>query len=359
MTEGLLLGNKNKRNKKYSYEFDNIKFLAGNYSNMEIKTKALVLGLGSIGQRHARLLSERSDVELYLCDINEELRRQATNGLVKPPVATYSSFPAALKAKPGIVFICVPNHLHVPMALEAIQNGTDVFIEKPISDSLEKARELVKAAETSGRFLQVGYMLRYDEGLITLKEIVDKGGIGNIVAGRAMIGTYVTLLNAKGPDRIDHPNSLIVDYTHELDFISWFFGEITTVMAMQARMGDLALKPQPNIFQINLKFSSGAVVQVHMDYIQFPQRRIFEIYGDGGTLCYDFMTGEIRHFTFQREHQWTNKNVLPITERWDNLFRKEHESIFMARSNGLPPFIPGADGLRVLEIAEEVVKVAV
>jgi|GEM_PF-5861258 len=66
----------------------------------------------------------------------------------------------------------------------------------------------------------MGYMLRYDEGLIALKEIVDKGGIGNLVGGRAMIGTYVTLLNAKGTDRIDHPNSLVVDYTHELDFIS-------------------------------------------------------------------------------------------------------------------------------------------
>lgn len=325
---------------------------------METTTRVLVLGLGSIGQRHARLLSERSDVEVSLCDISEALRRQAADGLVKPPAAVCSSFADSLKAKPDIAFICVPNHLHVPMALEAIRNGTDVMVEKPVSDSLEKARELVTAAEAANRFLQVGYMLRYDEGLITLKEIIDKGEIGSIVGGRAMIGTYVTLLNAKGTDRIDHPNSLIVDYTHELDFISWFFGEVKDMMAMQARMGNLELKPQPNIFQIGLKFSSGAVVQVHMDYIQFPQRRIFEVYGDRGTLCYDFMTGEIRHFTFQRAHQWTNKNVLPIAERWDDLFRKEHESVFTRRARGLPPFVSGADGLRALEMAEQVIRVA-
>ncbi|HRP55916.1 MAG TPA: Gfo/Idh/MocA family oxidoreductase [Agriterribacter sp.] len=316
------------------------------------------MGLGSIGQRHARLLSERSDVDVLLCDISEELRRQASGALVKPPSAVYASYAAALESHPDIVFICVPNHLHVPMALEAIRNGTDVLVEKPVSDSLEKARELVKAAEASSRFLQVGYMLRYDEGLITLKEIIDKGEIGNLVGGRAMIGTYVTLLNAKGSDRIDHPNSLVVDYTHELDFISWFFGKVEDVMAMQARMGDLELKPHPNIFQINLKFSSGALVQVHMDYIQFPQRRVFEVYGDRGTLCYDFMTGEIRHFTFQRAHEWTNKNVLPVTERWDDLFRKEHESVFTRRSDGLPPFVSGADGLQALEIAVQAIRVA-
>ncbi len=325
---------------------------------METTTRALVLGLGSIGQRHARLLSERRDVEVYLCDTSESLRRQAADSLVKPPAAVCSSFADALKAKPDIAFICVPNHLHVPMALEAIRNGVDVLIEKPISDSLEKARELVKAAEAFNRFLQVGYMLRYDEGLIMLKEIIDKGEIGNIVGGRAMIGTYVTLLNAKGTDRIDHPNSLVVDYTHELDFINWFFGEVKDIIAMQSRMGDLELKPHPNIFQIGLKFDSGAVVQVHLDYIQYPQRRIFEVYGDRGTLCYDFMTGEIRHFTFQRAHQWTNKNVLPVTDRWDDLFRKEHESVFKRRANGLPPFVSGADGLRALETAEQVIRVS-
>ncbi|MCO5236468.1 MAG: Gfo/Idh/MocA family oxidoreductase [Chitinophagaceae bacterium] len=325
---------------------------------METTTKALVLGLGSIGQRHARLLSERSDVEVSLCDISEALRHQAADALVKPPAAVYSLFADALQAQPDIAFVCVPNHLHVPMALQAVQHGTDVLVEKPVSDSLEKARELVTAAEAANRFLQVGYMLRYDEGLITMKAIIDKGEIGNLVGGRAMIGTYVTLLNAKGSDRIDHPNSLVVDYTHELDFISWFFGEVKDIMAMQTRMGDLDLKPHPNIFQIGLKFNSGAVVQVHMDYIQFPQRRIFEVYGDRGTLCYDFMTGEIRHFTVQRAHEWTNKNVLPVTDRWDDLFRKEHESVLMRRSEGLTPFVSGADGLRALEIAEWVIRVA-
>lgn len=325
---------------------------------MGTTTRALVLGLGSIGQRHARLLSGRSDVEVSLCDISEALRHQAADGLVKPPAAVYSLFADALKARPDIAFICVPNHLHVPMALEAIRNGTDVLVEKPVSDSLENARELVEAAKAAGRFLQVGYMLRYDEGLITLKEIIDKGEIGNIVGGRAMIGTYVTLLNAKGTDRIDHPNSLVVDYTHELDFVRWFFGEVKDIMAMQTRIGDMELKPQPNIFQIGLKFSSGAVVQVHMDYIQFPQRRIFEVYGDRGTLCYDFMTGEIQQFTFQRVHEWTSKNVLPVTDRWDDLFRKEHESVLIRRSQGLPPFVSGADGLQALEIAEQVIRVA-
>jgi predicted dehydrogenase len=271
---------------------------------------------------------------------------------VNPAVEIHSVFSEALKAQPDIAFICVPNHLHVALGLQAIKEGVDVFVEKPISDSLDAARNLVAAAKSDGRFLQVGYMLRLDEGLCKMKKIVETGRVGNLVGGRAMIGTYITLLNAKSPDRINSPNSLIVDYTHEIDFIRWFFGEVADVMAMGSRIGDMELKPQPNVFQIMLRMDNGALVQVHMDYVQFPQRRIFEIYGDRGTLSYDFMTGEIRQFHFQREHEWEDISVSPIMERWDDLFEKEHEAIFSARVNRTPPLVSGNDGLRVLEIAE-------
>jgi predicted dehydrogenase len=322
---------------------------------MKNKTRILVTGLGSIGQRHARLLSERADVELSICDAADEHRAQAKSTFATPPAAEYTDYAAALNAQPDIVFLCTPNHLHVPMGLAAIENGVDVFVEKPVSDSLDEARKLVDAAESAGRFLQVGYMLRLDEGLQKLKHIVEGGGVGNLVGGRAMIGTYITLLNAKSPDRDKNPYSLVVDYTHELDFIRWFFGEVADATAMSARLGDLELKPPPNIFQMILKMQSGALVQVHMDYVQFPQRRIFEIYGDRGTLSYDFMTGEIRHYHFQKEHQWEDISVPPMGERWDDLFRAEHTAILQARAGGIPPLVSGADGLAALQIAERAI----
>lgn len=322
------------------------------------RTKILVVGLGSIGQRHARLLSERRDAEIYLCDPEGGLREQAAAGLQCKAAGLYGSIEEALKIFPEIVFICVPNHLHISLALQSIECGADVFIEKPVSDSLVQAKELEVLANKKNSFVHVGYMLRYDEGLLILREIVEQGGIGNLVAGRAMIGSYITLLNAKGTERIDHENTLVVDYTHEIDFITWFFGDVVDVMAMKSRIGNLELLPHPNIFQINLRFSSSALVQIHMDYVQFPQRRIFEIYGDRGTIQYDFMTGEIRYFSFQNAHEWVNRDVLPITDRWDDLFRKEHESVLTRRAAGLPPGVSLSYGIRALEIADRIINVA-
>ena len=322
---------------------------------MKENLRVLVVGLGSIGQRHARLLSERPDIELEICDTVQENRDSTKAALLHKPAGEYCVLSAALKARPDMVFICVPNHHHVSMGLQAMESGADIFVEKPVSDTIESARKLVAAAEDGKRFMQVGYMLRLDEGLGKMKEIVDGGELGQLVGGRAMIGTYITLLNARSNDREVNPNSLIVDYTHELDFIRWFFGEVSEIKAMSARLGDLKLKPHPNIFQMLFKMESGALVQVHMDYIQFPQRRVFEIYGDHGTLSYDFVTGEIRKFKFQKEHRWEDIRVLPIADRWDDLFRKEHEMIVERRAGGLPPLVSGRDGLQALEIAERTI----
>jgi len=64
-----------------------------------------------------------------------------------------------------------------------------------------------------------------------MKNLVDEGGIGELIGGRAMVGTYQTLLAAKNDDREKQANSLIGDYTHELDTIRWFFGDARQVLA--------------------------------------------------------------------------------------------------------------------------------
>lgn len=323
---------------------------------MNSKTKVLVVGLGSIGLRHARLLSEREDIELRICEMAEDNRKRAVSILSDIKPVAYADLATALEEKPDVVFVCVPDKFHVPVGLQAIESGADILVEKPVSDSIEGAQNLVVAARELKKFMQVGYMLRLDEGLKKMKSLVENGYLGNLVGGRAMIGTYITLLNAKSNDREVNRNSLIVDYTHEFDFIRWFFGNVVEIKAMSASIGYMEKKPDPNIVQMLFRMESGALVQVHMDYIQFPQRRLFEIYGDKGTLSYDFMTGEIKRFQLQKEHEWDDMSVMPIMERWDDLFRKEHEVFFHRRREGMLPLVSGEDGLQTLEIAKKVIE---
>ena len=315
------------------------------------RIRILLAGLGSIGQRHARLLAERPDVELILCDPIAS-HRGAVQAMLSRPALMFEAYDAALATRPDLVFLCTPNQLHVPMGLVAIAAGADVFVEKPIAETVREAEELVGAAAAAGRLLHVGYMLRFDPGLLALKRCVGEGAIGTLCGGRAMVGSYVTLLNSRQRDKETRPGSLVVDYTHEIDYLRWFFGEVADVQAAGATLGALERLAQPNIFQAQLRMVSGALVQLHLDYLQYPQRRSFELFGDRGTLSYDFMTGEIRRFAFEREHRWTPLDVPPLMQRVDNLFRAEHDAVLRCRAEGAAPLVGGADGLAALRVAE-------
>ena len=322
------------------------------------RIRIVVAGLGSIGRRHARLLAERPEVELILCDpVAAHLAE--TQATLPRPAREFEAYAAALASGPELVFLCTPNQLHVPMGLAAVAAGADVFVEKPIAETVREAEELVGAAAAARRLLHVGYMLRFDPGLLALKRIVDEGGIGALCGGRAMIGSYVTLLNSRQRDKETRPGSLVVDYTHEIDYVRWFFGEVADVQAAGATLGALERLAQPNIFQAQLRMVSGALVQLHLDYLQYPQRRSLELFGDRGTLSYDFMTGEIRRFGFEREHRWTLLDVVPLMERVDQLFRDEHTAVLRCRREGTAPFVNGADGLAALRVAETAIAAAV
>lgn len=319
------------------------------------RTRILVAGLGSIGRRHARLISERGDTELSLCDLNEQFIEETCADLHRPASECFQDFGEALAARPDLVFVCTPNHLHVPMGIQAVEAGCDVMVEKPISDRVESARELVAAAEEAGRFLHVGYMLRFDRGLNRLRKLVDEGCVGALVSGRAMVGSYFTLLCARTLDRLNQPYNIVVDCSHEFDFIRWLFGDAEQATATATCLGDRELRPTHNLVQMILTMASGALVQVHMDYLQHPQRRTFEIYGDKGVLTYDMQTGEIRRFEYEEQHRFEMLGVGDVPERRDHWYRDQLGAVLKCRAAGEPPPVSGQDGLRALAIAQAVI----
>jgi len=335
----------------------------------DTRTKILVAGLGSIGKRHARLISPRTDTQLMLCDPVQENMELAVGQLAAPPLSTFADYGDALAARPDIVIIATPNRLHVPMGIQAIKAGCDVLVEKPISDELTDGRKLVDAANQAGRLLRIGYMLRHDPGLLHLRQFVHDGRIGNLVGGRSMIGTYITLLNAVSPDRDKRPNSLIVDYTHELDFVRWLFGNAKSVLAAGATVGERELKPTPNLFQMIYKMQSGALVSIHMDYLQHPQRRSLELFGDQGTIAYDMQNGEIQIFDYGKETRFERINVGDVMHRVDDLYRKQLDNFLADRiaiaANGTVDEndlsiarVTGEDGLAALIWAEAAITAA-
>jgi predicted dehydrogenase len=314
------------------------------------RTRILVVGCGSIGRRHLQLLNERQDVECAVCDALPEAL--AAVKAVAPGAPLFDSLEAALEWLPLIV-VCTPNAMHREVAEKSLAFGAHVLCEKPIADTLEDGRAMVAAAERANRVLAIGYTERYRPAIRHVQRMVVDGELGTLIGGRAMVGTYNTLLCARTDYREHASGALLVDYTHEFDFLRTIFGEVRDVHCWTNDLGKKEKRARPSLAATTLRFESGAIVSVHMDYVQHPQRRTLEVYGDLGSLELDLQIDELRIFDASEPG---GHRVLRFDHDRNNLFRAEHQDMLDAVIKGSSSLVMGADGLKALEIADRAIK---
>jgi len=290
----------------------------------EESMRVLVLGIGSIGRRHARVIHGIGGHELILADTREEFLAELAEEL--SPRATVTDYRDALKLEPDAAIICTPNSLHADMAVECAQAGCHLLVEKPIAHDLEAADRIVDVAAQCNRAAVVGYVLRFWPGVSEIKQIIDSGRIGAPLGARAMIGAYETLTYARTAWRADGPaeGGPLLDYSHEFDYLRLFLGEVSQVACMAARLGPHAADLVTAAACL-LRFGTGALGEVHIDYWQEPARRELDIFGEEGRLRYDFRQMRLTVTDFEgreSEEGWA-------LER-DEAFRKQFEAFAAA-----------------------------
>jgi predicted dehydrogenase len=141
--------------------------------------RALVVGCGSIGRRHARNLKALGVQQLGFCDTSTEALKQCCEELGGEIFGGCGE--ALEKFKPDIVLICTPPVYHVEEALAALRAHAHVFIEKPLSHESSGIQVLIAEARRHDRNVQIGYNMRFHPGLQILKELIDSGKIGRVL----------------------------------------------------------------------------------------------------------------------------------------------------------------------------------
>jgi predicted dehydrogenase len=277
--------------------------------------KILVIGLGSIGQRHVRNLRALlgSTVEI----IAYRVRRQThvvTPALDADPdrnvedeysIRVYPNLDEALAQKPDIAFVCNPSSLHVPVTLACIRAGCDVFVEKPLSDSLEGTQELADAAAEQMRVAMVGYQLRFHPCLRELTETVQSGVLGNLLAVRATIGEYLPNWHRYEDyrqtyaARADLGGGVVLSQIHEFDYLFSLFGLPKRIYAIGGHWSDLEIDVEDTasvLMECSLA-RRALPIQLHQDYLQSPPNRQCEVIGDRGRAVMDLHALTVTVFT--------------------------------------------------------------
>ncbi len=262
----------------------------------------LVVGVGSIGKRHIANLRRAGVRRIWAYDPQRERVDEAE---ARWGVRGFASLEDALAAGPKAALICSPPVYHIPQALAAARAGAHLFIEKPLSASLEGVDDLIAEVEARGLRTLVGCNFRFHPGLQRLKALVDQGALGRVIFARAEFGQYL-------PDwhpwedyrqgysaRRDLGGGVVLDRIHEIDYLVWLFGPVEEVTGLVGQWGDLDIETE-DLAEAWLRFRSGVVAAVHVDYLNRTYTCRAEVLGARGTAWWSFAPHEARIFDADR-----------------------------------------------------------
>jgi len=264
---------------------------------MSQKLKFLIAGLGSIGRRHFRNLIVLGEKDIVLLRT-----RKATlpdDELAGYPVETDLN-EALQKHRPDAVIVANPTSMHVDVALPAAEAGCHILLEKPVSHSLERLDVLQQTVQKSGSKILVGFQFRYHPTLNEARELIHSGALGKVLTFHAHWGEYLPQWHPwedyrQGyAARADLGGGVIVTLTHPLDYLRYLLGEVEALWSFNGHSSPLEVDVE-DVAEIGLKFASGAVGGVHVNFFQRPPVHRLEIVGTNGTLRWDNADG-ILHF---------------------------------------------------------------
>jgi len=309
--------------------------------------RILVVGCGSIGQRHLRNLRALGFSALSAVDPNAG-RADAARAA---GAVVHADFDHALAAAPDVAMICTPPHLHLDGARAALAAGAHVFVEKPLAAALDGVDDLLALAERRGRMVGVGYNLRFHPTVQLVKRLVDAGTVGRPLMLRLEFGQYL-------PDWRPHQDyrtgynahaamggGILLDASHELDCARWLCGEIKGVTAMAAKLSDLDIDVEDAAL-VHLRFAGGVLGEVHLDSLQRAYARGGKLVGTDGTLVWDFAEG-VRVYDAARR-AW---HPHPLVANPNDMYIEEIRQFLACVQDGAAPPVSGHDGRRALEIA--------
>lgn len=303
-----------------------------------------VAGLGSIGRQHLAALTEHGDVAALGFDPSEALRDRVRDEFAAD---TRSSFTDLLDAGLDALVVASPDRFHLPQVAGAVVRGIPVLVEKPLTVSLDDGA-LLDQIRASGVSVVMGYVLRHRTVLRQVRELLSDGAIGEPAGYQVMLGAYGTIVAAESRFASAERDRLLRDYSHEWDYLRWFFGPVAEVVARTHVFDRVPHVESPNIADVLLVHESGISGAAHLDYVEPVGVRTIHVLGAGGSLFADLSRGSISLRAAGAEER-----LIAVPESAGSGLRRQIDHL-LAVADGAEPLVTLDDGVAALAVAEAV-----
>lgn len=316
-----------------------------------------VIGLGSIGARHAKSLislKKKLNIKDIKCfDTNIKRAEKFSRENKQAKICTNLK---ETVQNSQIIFICVPTSLHLPIWKKIKKFGKfHYFIEKPLSHDLKNCREFIKFQKNNKKKAVVGYALRFYDLMIKTKKLLGKGLVGKILNVRAESGFYLPFWHPWEDYKSFYMSSkkggggALLDDSHEIDYLIWMFGDIKYVQGVYSTISNLKITSDDYTSMI-LEFKNGITGEVHFDLLQPDESRYLKVIGSKGVMVADLIKNEIRYNTIENL-KW---KFIRFKKNHPKYFRNQQLSAFNYFSNKKNKSVSAEEAFKTMQVIEAV-----
>jgi predicted dehydrogenase len=293
------------------------------------RIRTAVIGAGSFGRHHLRILSQSPGAEL--AGVVDSDAQRAAAGAAQYGCPAYASI-AELAAKVDAAVVAVPTSAHADVGCALLESGIDVLIEKPIAPDLASARHLVDTASRKGRILQVGHLERHNPAVAALKKMMT-----------LPLFFEVHRLSLFSPRSLDV--DVVLDLMiHDLDIVL----DLVGVLPEEIRAAGISiLSDKVDIANVRLAFPGGCIANLTASRVSTERVRKLRLFQPHQYISLDYQKQEAVAFTVSGSQQI---GFQPLLVAKDEPLRLEIESFLEAVRNRSRPLVSGEEGLRALDV---------
>lgn len=316
--------------------------------------RALVAGFGSAGKRHISNLLELEGME----GITVLTSHWSGEWSGPPGVRFIGSLDGIGErgAPSGADFAILANETgkHLETAIALARKGVDLFIEKPLSHSLEGVESLVDAVRESGVRVFVAYNMRFMGAIRRVKEELERGAVGAPYFARIEAGQFLPYWRPGSDYRKGYSGSkkrgggVHLDLSHELDYMRFLFGDPLSWKTARAGVSSLEIDSE-DVFEGIYHYGDGFICSVHLDYLQRRKTRKIIVVGSCGRIECDLVEGSIVVESRGTEERIDDERLFGL----DGTYKDELAYFLDALKKGDDPEPGLHDGIAVLKLLED------
>jgi len=309
----------------------------------------LIIGVGSIGERHLRNFLRIDGVRCSFAEPQQERREKVAGEY--PVERTFGSWEEADLSEFDGVVICTPTNLHVPIMAELVETGIPILSEKPIAMKLEGIPELKERIRHKQMVAGVAFCLRHQPLLAEIRELIHRGDLGTVRVAHYYAGQYWPRMRQGWPPAYalsrETGGGAIPDHlVHVINLLEWYFGPAASVSAFQRHL-ELPGLPTEDFGTVTLRFAHGPLGQLTLCLFQRDTQVRFQVVGDGGTARFDLNADRLEIFD-DRAGTWHKGQAETV----------DHDDLFLLQAQHFLACIRGeAEPRCTIEEAEQTLRV--